>query len=180
MIEKQVQLSGRVLWILGPTSSGKTTLAECFLEQWRHLGVPTIHYDGDEVREFFGSSHGFEAQDRLRVVRTLTLLANKAAEARMLCIVSALTAHSDARLYIRDNIPSLITGYVNCSIDECARRDPKGLYASAQRGEIDTLIGWSSPYEEPSDPDIVFDTQRRQPLELFQLADAFLRKAARY
>src|SRR3989339_786273 len=90
---KRSPLSGRVLWLMGPTSSGKSTLAEYFLTQWRLHGESVVHYDGDEVRDFFGSSHGFNAEDRLRVVKTLTALANKASEAGLLCIVSALTAN---------------------------------------------------------------------------------------
>lgn len=162
---------------MGPTSSGKSTLAEYFLEQWRLQNEFVVHYDGDEVRDFFGNAHGFKAEDRLRVVKTLTSLANKASEAGLLCIVSALTANSDARAHIQKNIPTLIIGYVNCSIEECARRDPKGLYALAQKGEVDTLIGWNSPYDPPPNPDIVLDTQRYQPHDLFKKVDALLRSA---
>lgn len=170
-------LSGRVLWLMGRTSSGKSTLAEYFLKSWRSNGELVVHYDGDEVRDFFGDSHGFHAKDRLRVVKTLTALANKASDAGALCIVSALTAHDDARAHIQQNIQSLVIGYVDCSIEECARRDPKGLYALAKKGEVDTLIGWNSPYELPSNPDIVLDTQRYQPSELFKQVDAFLRNS---
>lgn len=174
-ISDRSPLSGRVLWLMGPTSSGKSTLAEYFLEQWRSAGELVVHYDGDEVRDFFGEAHGFDPKDRLRVVKTLTLLANKAAEAGLLCIVSALTAHADARAHIHQNIHSLVIGHVNCSIEECARRDPKGLYALAKKGEVDTLIGWNSPYEPPSDPSIVLDTQSHQPHVLFKQVDTFLR-----
>lgn len=170
------QSFARVLWLMGPTSSGKTTLAEYFVNQFRHQGRHVIHFDGDEIRGFFGDNHGFKDEDRLRVVKTLGVLANKASEAGVLCVVSALTAHQDARTYIRQSIPSLLIAYVDCSIEECARRDPKGLYALAKSGEIDTLIGWNTPYEKPNNPDITLNTQQNSPDVLFEQVNAFLRQ----
>ncbi len=167
-------LPARVIWLMGPTSSGKTTLAEYFVQQWRAQGRVVIHYDGDEIRNFFGSSHGFAEKDRLQVVRTLTKLANKAAAAGVLCVVSALTAHPDAREHVRSTISSLLLGYIRCSIDECARRDPKGLYAQAKKGEINTLIGWNKRYEPPENPDIILDTETFQPHQLFARIDTLV------
>ena len=87
-------------------------------------------------------------------------LANKAAEAGLHVIVSALTAGQDARDLILSEIEDLRIGYVKCSIETCARRDPKGLYGRAMRGEIDSLVGYNSAYRPPSDPDLVLDTER--------------------
>jgi len=165
---------GHVLWLMGPTSSGKTTLAQHCVSQWRDMGRVVLHFDGDEVRDFFGDGHGFDPKDRLRVVMTLALLANKVSEAGVMCIVSALTAHDDARAYIAEHIPSLITGYVDCSIEECARRDPKGLYARAREGKIDTLIGWNTPYIPPENPALILNTQCDGLEDLFQQIDAYL------
>ncbi len=146
------------LWLMGPTSSGKTTLAELLLRRLRRAGVPAMHYDGDEVRDFFGDALGFAPKDRLRVVSTLTHLANKTTGAGLNVIVSALSANPDARRHIGETVENLIIVYVKCPIDVCAGRDPKGLYARAGRGEIDTLIGLNSEYLAPDDPDLVVDT----------------------
>ena len=70
-----------VIWLMGPTSSGKTTIAELLLKRLREDGGVMLHYDGDEVRDFFGDGLGFEAADRLRVVSTLTHLVNKSTAA---------------------------------------------------------------------------------------------------
>ena len=67
-----------VFWIMGPSSSGKTTLSKEILKKFHKYGELAIHYDGDEVRDFFGSEFGFASNDRLRVVKTLVHLANKA------------------------------------------------------------------------------------------------------
>ena len=82
---------GTVLWLLGPTSAGKTTLATRVVADLRGRGIPAIHFDGDEVRDFFGASLGFGPDSRLRVVSVLVHLANKAADAGLHVVVSALT-----------------------------------------------------------------------------------------
>ena len=147
-----------MIWLLGPTSSGKTTIALLLLEKFRKSGLLVLHYDGDEIRDFFGPSLSFEASDRMRVVSTLTHLANKATEAGTNVIVSALTANEDARDYINRNVKNLLVCYVKCSIDTCVKRDPKGLYRRAKQGEINTLIGFNSKSVPPENPDIIVDT----------------------
>ena len=149
-----------ILWLLGPTSSGKTTISRALLENLRQLGRPIIHYDGDEVRDFFGPEFGFNENNRLRVVQTTAYLANKSYNAGQNVIVSALTAHEDARELVKSTLDNLVIGYVKCSIETCAARDPKGLYAQAERGEIDTLIGVHSEYIEPINPDFVLDSEK--------------------
>jgi adenylylsulfate kinase-like enzyme len=171
---------GTVLWLMGPTSAGKSTLAGRAVAELRLLGVPIIGYDGDEIRDMFGSDLAFAPGDRLRVVAALACLANKAAHAGLHVIVSALTAGQDARDYIRGHIDELMIGYVACSIETCARRDPKGLYERAKRGEIDTLVGYNSEYRPPADPDLVLDTERHAIEELVRrivghIADAHRR-----
>ena len=151
-------LNGHVLWLMGPTSSGKTTLGQAVTRCLRRRGFGVVHYDGDEVRNFFGPDHGFSASDRFRVVQTLVHLANKAAGAGLQVVVSALTAAVEARVYVNENTINLIVGHVSCPIDICARRDPKGLYQRATKGEIESLIGFNTPYLPPEDPDIVVDT----------------------
>ena len=151
--------SGTVLWLLGPTSAGKTTLAMRVVSDLRRHGILAIHFDGDEVRQFFGADLGFGAESRLRVVSTLVHLANKAADAGLHVVVSALTAGEDARAYVSANVRNLTVGYVTCPIQTCARRDPKGLYRKAMNGEIDTLIGYNTEYRPPEEPDLVLDTE---------------------
>jgi adenylylsulfate kinase len=146
------------LWLLGPTSSGKSTIAEQFVRELVNNDATIIHYDGDEIRDFFGKEFGFNENNRGRVVETLAHLAKKANDAGINVIVSALTAHQSARDYISKNIPNLLVGYVTCPIDVCAERDPKGLYQKAKNGEIDTLIGYNSEYIAPNNPDLILDT----------------------
>lgn len=177
--DRSADVAGFALWLMGPTSSGKTTLAELLCARLRHDGIAVINYDGDEVRNFFGEEHGFSAADRLRVVSTLVHLANKATAVGINVVVSALTANDGARSLVREKVSGLITGYVKCPIEVCAERDPKGLYAKAKSGEIDTLIGVSSQYRAPENPDIVIDTEALSPgLAVDAIVD-YLRQAGR-
>jgi len=159
---------GRVLWLMGPTSAGKSTLAQAALEKLRAQDHPVIFYDGDEMRALIGDGHGFSEGDRLRTVSGLVHLANKAAEAGLDVIVAALTAHADARAFVAENIPGVLIGFVKCSVETCAARDPKGLYKRARDGEIDTLIGYNEPYAPPADPAVVLDTETRGQAELVE------------
>ena len=147
------------LWLMGPTSSGKSTLAEAYLERLRRRDIQTIHFDGNEIRDFFGRDLGFSNQDRLRVVTILVHLANKVRLAGLNVIVSALTANSNAREFVSRNLHDPIIGYVSCSISVCAMRDPKGLYAKARSGEISTLVEWPKGYVPPDKSDIILNTE---------------------
>ncbi len=149
---------GFVLWMMGRTSSGKTTLAKRLLEILQSRDIPAIHYDGDEIRDFFGSNLGFEPKDRLRVIKTLIHLSNKAYDAGLSVIVSALTANVDAQVYVKNNVHHLITAYLDCPIKECMKRDPKGLYKKAKNGEIKTLAGYNTEYHEPDFADLIINS----------------------
>ena len=156
-----------VFWILGPTSSGKTTIGKMLVQEMRITNIPAIHYDGDEIRSFFGKTLGFEAQDRLRAVSICAHLANKATDAGLNTVVSALTANDDARDYISDNVSNIILIYLKCPIEICIKRDSRGLYQGVKEGKIDpkTVIGLVEPYPPPSNPDLIIATNKNTPEE---------------
>ena len=101
-------------------------------------------------------------------------MANKAADAGLNVIVAALTANENARNYVSENVRNLIVGSIECPITLCAERDPKGLYAKAKRGEIDTLIGYNTEYTPPENPDIVLDTGQKTPEALAEIVEQYL------
>lgn len=165
-----------VLWLMGPTSAGKTTTGRLFVDNMRDAGIPAIHYDGDEIRSFFGDTLGFRPEDRLRAVSTCAHLASKAAEAGLNVVVSALTANDDARAFVRENVPNLVLGYLQCPIDVCIERDSRGLYRKVREGKVDpkTLIGLDDPYNAPQDPDIIIDTSVHAPEESVEVMKRWL------
>ena len=157
-----------IFWIMGPTSSGKTTLAKLLHKRLIHRNKFALHYDGDEVRDIFGDNLGFSKEERLMVVKTLAYVSKKALLSGANVVVSALTAFDDARLHINKNLYQAIIIYLRCSISECANRDPKGLYAKEKKGEINTLVGASSVYNEPDSPHIILDTELCTPEDSLQ------------
>ena len=157
---------GFVLWLMGPTSSGKSTLSNAVAERLRELGAPIIHFDGDEVRDFFGDNLGFKPEDRLRVVGTLIHLADKVSKAGTNVIVSALTVNPDARKLLNENLGQAAIGFIQCSMDTCAARDPKGLYAKAKSGEIDTLVGYKAAWRDAAGLRGMINWYRASPLRL--------------
>jgi len=168
---------GFVLWLMGPTSGGKTTIGEALIARLRTEGWPMMQFDGDEVRNFFGDNLGFKVSDRQRVVGTLVHLANKTSAAGVNVVVSALTASKDARRLVRDAVKNLQIIYIKCSIETCQARDPKGLYAQANSGKIDTLIGINSEYLAPENPDLVIDTEQLSVDEAVEVIIDFLRQS---
>ncbi|MDC0189701.1 adenylyl-sulfate kinase [Rhodospirillales bacterium] len=166
-----------VLWLMGPTSAGKTTTGKLFADKMREESIPTIHYDGDEIRAFFGKDFGFRKEDRLRAVSVCAHLANKASDAGLNVVISALTANEDAREYIRKNVPNLVLTYLSCPIDICIKRDSRGLYRKAREGKINsnTLVGLDSPYPPPNNPNIVIDTSKHIPEESIAIIRNWLR-----
>lgn len=134
------------LWLMGPTASGKTTLAEALHKKLISIHIPTLHFDGDEIRDLFGVGLDFKKENRLKVVKNLVHFANKAIKSNINVIISALTANEESRGYVYKNVLNLKIGYVECNIAACIERDPKGLYGKAIKGEINTLIGYNSPY----------------------------------
>ncbi len=158
LVERHSYSSPYIVWIMGPTSSGKTTIASHFVQRQHDAGIPVVHLDGDVVRDSMGKI-GFEKKDRLLVIRALIAFAKEELALGRNVVVSALTAHEDARKMIAEEFNDVLVVSVQCSIDVCAQRDPKGLYRLAMAGEIDTLIGYNTPYPLPKNPALVLDTE---------------------
>lgn len=168
-----------ILWLMGPTSAGKTTIGRLFVDNVRSLDVPAIHYDGNEVRAFFAPKMGFRPEDRLRAVSACVHLANKAFDAGLNVVVSALTANEDARQFVRTNVRNLVLAYLRCPMEVCFKRDSLGLYRKARNGEIDPnmITGMLAPYAPPSDPDIILDTDKLSPEQSIESLKAHLDRA---
>lgn len=156
-----VAKQGFVIWIMGLTASGKTSIAKRLADKLIEKNMPVNHYDGDEVRESFGPSFGFDEKNRFQVVDRLVTLSNQAISQGKNVIVSAVTAHENAQRHVFQNIKCLITIFLKCSVEECARRDYKGLYKKAKNGEINTLIGFNTTYNIPKKVDLVIDTETK-------------------
>lgn len=149
-----------ILWIMGPTSSGKTTLANHIMGYFEDADIPAIHYDGDEFRDLFGPSHSFDESSRNQVVDAIIHFAEKSSKKGDVVVVSALTASLEARQRIAGRLNNMVLCYIDCPIETCIERDPKGLYRKAIDGEIDTLVGYNAEYVPPENPDVTIETHQ--------------------
>src|SRR5438105_1530372 len=158
-------MSGFVVWLTGLSGSGKSTIAERLQRELAGLGRPAEILDGDEVRTHLSAGLGFSKEDRDTNIRRIGYVARVLARNGGVAITAAISPYREVRNELRSLTPGFFEVYVRCSLEELVRRDVKGLYAKALRGEISNFTGVSDPYEEPLNPEVVVDTERESPEE---------------
>jgi adenylylsulfate kinase len=161
-------VSGFVVWFTGLSASGKTTIANIVEPELERRGFVVDHLDGDIVRTHLSKGLGFNREDRDVNIARIGWVASRLARAGAAVVVSAISPYADARRHARSLVEQhapFVEVYVATPIEECARRDPKGLYAAAFAGEIEDFTGVSAPYEEPTHPELRLDTTGATPSE---------------
>ena len=150
---------GFVIWLTGLPGSGKTTIARGLEKELKTRDLKVEVFDGDEVRKNLSKGLGFSKEDRdthnKRVIYVCKLLTRNGVNA----IVSLISPYRSTRAYAREQLPKFVEVYLRCSLEECIRRDPKGLYMKALAGEISNMTGIQDPYEEPLNPEVMLDTE---------------------
>ena len=157
---------GAVLWFTGLSASGKSTLAALTEERLWRLGHATFMLDGDNVRQGLNRDLGFSPEDRDENIRRVGEVARLFCEAGTFVTASFISPYRELRDTIRGRMTrddDFVEIFVDCPVEVCERRDPKGLYAKARAGEIDNFTGISAPYEEPPSPEIHVHTDREDP-----------------
>jgi adenylyl-sulfate kinase len=158
--------AGLAVWFTGLSAAGKTTLARGVGTELERRGYLVDYLDGDNVREHISSGLGFSKEDREANIERVGWVASRLARAGVVVLVSVIGPYEDARARARAMVEeqaSFVEVHVATSLEECARRDPKRLYARAFAGEIDHFTGVSDPYEEPTSPDLRLDTVGETP-----------------
>jgi adenylyl-sulfate kinase len=159
--------TGCVLWMTGLSGAGKSTLAEALEDRLWHFGCRVAVLDGDVLRRGLCSGLGFSPQDRTENLRRAACTAKLLMEHGMIVVCSFITPTVWDREQIREQFMEpgahtprgLHTVYVKTSLQECQRRDPKGLYAKVAEGKIIEFTGISAPYDPPRMPDLELDTE---------------------
>jgi adenylyl-sulfate kinase len=163
---------GVVLWLTGVSGAGKTTLAGLLAARYESQGNVVDVLDGDAVRQHLSKGLGFSPEDRDTNVQRIAWVASRIARTGAVVVVAAISpyakARDDARRLIEEHA-RFVEIHVSASIETCARRDPKGLYEKAFRGEILDFTGVSAPYEAPVAPDVRIDTESSGPEECLEL-----------
>jgi len=165
MREKREKLKrhfGLTVWLTGLSGSGKTTIATELERQLNHWDIHTIVLDGDNVRNGLNKNLGFSPEDRKENIRRIGEVAKLFREAGIVNIVSFISPYREDRQTARDLSEGhdFIEVFIDCSLKECEKRDPKGLYIKARAGELKDFTGISAPYELPEKADLVINTEK--------------------
>ena len=161
-------MAGFVLWFTGLSAAGKTTIANVVAPELEQRGCLVELLDGDVVRTHLSKGLGYSKEDRDINIARIGWVASRLARAGATVIVSAISPYEEMRRHARGLVEAhapFVEVHVATPIEECARRDPKGLYAQAFAGELDEFTGVSAPYEAPTDPELRLDTSDRTPSE---------------
>lgn len=146
-----------VIWFTGLPGSGKSTVADWVAAELRRHGWPVERLDGDAVRRIFPET-GFTHEERDAHLRRIGYLASKLEAHGVFVVASFVSPYIESRDFVRGVCRWFVEVYVNTPLEECERRDPKGLYAKARRGEIANFTGIGDPYEPPRSPEVTIDT----------------------
>ncbi len=151
---------GLVIWLCGLSGSGKSTIANAAERVLHQQGRMTVILDGDNLRTGLNSNLGFTDVDRLENIRRIAETAKTFVTQGMVTFVSAITPRGELRDLARGILgEDLLEIYVKASYEACEKRDVKGLYAKAARGEIAHFTGKDGSFEPPQDPDLILDTE---------------------
>lgn len=172
--ENQLGQTARTIWFTGLSGSGKSTLANALEKRLVALGKHTMLLDGDNVRIGLNRNLGFSETDRIENIRRIAEVAKLMNDAGLIVLTSFISPFTNDRRRAKEIIGDSFTEiYVSTPLEECERRDVKGLYAAARAGRIEQFTGISSPYEVPTQPDYIIDTTGR---DLDACADELLEK----
>lgn len=150
-----------LLWFTGLSGSGKSTIANVVEQKLFQQGIKTYTLDGDNIRKGINNDLTFSPKDRTENIRRIAEVANLMVDAGLVTLAAFVSPYKKDR----ENIKSIVKDvnfveiFVNTSVEECERRDVKGLYKKARAGEIKNMTGISAPYEAPENPDIEIKTE---------------------
>ena len=162
------KLKPAVLWFTGLSGSGKSTISEKVYPALKERGYRTEHLDGDAIREIFPKT-GFSREERNAHVKRVGYIASRLQAHGVFVIGSFISPYREAREFVRDLCEDFVEIYISTPLEECERRDVKGLYEKARSGEITQFTGIDDPYEAPRNPDIEIDTTDITPDEAVQI-----------
>ena len=149
-----------VIWLMGLSGSGKSTIALGLEKELKALGHPVFVLDGDDLRKGLSSDLGFSQEERRENIRRAAQVANLFLKAGFSVIAAFISPYEDHRKLAKQILKhrTFIEVYLDCPLELCQKRDPKGLYAKAKGGEIQNLSAWDAPFEAPKNPNIVLES----------------------
>src|SRR6186997_2863811 len=173
----RVRPGGFTLWFTGLSGSGKSTIAHLVGPELDSRGAIVEYLDGDTVRTHLSKGLGFSKEDRDTNIERIGWVASRLVRHGGAVICAAISPYEETRRKARAMVEEqgpFVEVFVRASVEECARRDVKGLYEKAFSGEIKGFTGVDDPYEEPSSPELVIDTEEHSAEDSAQLVIAKL------
>ena len=159
--EKQMGQKACTIWMSGLSGAGKSTIAKALEKRLYAMGKKTMILDGDNVRMGLNNNLGFSDEDRIENIRRIAEVAKLMNDAGLIVITAFISPYRQDRRNAKKIIGrDFREVYVSTSIEECEKRDVKGLYKAAREGKIAYFTGISSPYEVPENPDVTIDTEK--------------------
>ncbi|MEQ8153612.1 MAG: adenylyl-sulfate kinase [Clostridiaceae bacterium] len=157
--ENLLNQNGVLLWFTGLSGSGKSTVASALEKKLHHEGKLTYTLDGDNLRHGLNKDLGFSDEDRVENIRRIGEVSKLFTDAGIITLATFVSPFRRDRQKVRELLgKDFIEVYIDCPLEECEKRDPKGIYKKARAGEIKHFTGIDSPYEEPLNPEITVST----------------------
>lgn len=160
--EQLLRQRGMMLWFTGLSGSGKSTVAIALERELHNRGLLCRILDGDNIRSGINNNLGFSAEDRVENIRRIAEVGRLFVDTGIITIAAFISPNNQLREMAAEIIgkDDFVEVFVSTPLEECEKRDVKGLYAKARRGEIKNFTGISAPFEAPEHPDITLDTSK--------------------
>jgi len=166
-----------LLWFTGLSGSGKSTIATELQKRLIKKGRLSYILDGDNIRHGLNSDLGFSEEHRIENIRRIGEVAKLFVDAGLITITSFISPYKKDRDEVRSKLgKNFIEVFVKCNLEECEKRDPKGLYKKARKGEIKDFTGINAPYEEPNNPEILIETDKMKVKDSVDLIYNYLKE----
>ncbi|MBC2580795.1 adenylyl-sulfate kinase [Clostridium sp. DJ247] len=157
--ENLLKQKGKLIWFTGLSGSGKSTVASALESKLHNMGKLTYLLDGDNVRHGLNSDLGFTKEDRIENIRRIAEVSKLFVDAGIITIGTFVSPFREDREKVRKLLgEDFIEVFVDCPLEVCEQRDPKGIYKKARSGQIKNFTGIDSPYEKPENPELIVST----------------------
>jgi len=172
---KQNKHKSFLIWFTGLSGSGKSTIANALEMVLHKKGIKTYTLDGDNIRKGINKDLDFSPKSRTENIRRIAEISNLFIDSGIVVLSAFVSPYKKDRISIKNTVGSsnFVEVFINTSIEECERRDVKGLYKKARQGEIKNFTGISAPYEKPNKPDVEIKTEE---LTIDQAVEKIIKK----
>lgn len=146
-----------LIWITGLAGSGKTTIGRSVFNEIKKTQSNTVFIDGDAFREIMGKNTGHSREERFVVAMQISRLCRFLVDQRINVVCSTISLFKEVHRHNRETIRNYFEVFIDCKMDELIRRDQKGIYTKALKGELTNVVGIDIPYDKPLHSDLVID-----------------------